>query len=111
MILSGHYKSILPFLSPKTLFLFAALFKKNKIFIKLLIEQQISFIPTNLNKGLFIQDDNFFFIFNSFLSLNLCKYFNYRAKSQIDKNYRRSIDKNILNYILYYINLNLHSKH
>ena len=92
MILSGHYKSILPFLSPKTLFLFAALFKKNKIFIKLLIEQNISFIPNNLNKGLFIQDDNFFFIFNSFLSLNLCKYFNYRAKSQIDKNYRRSVE-------------------
>ena len=92
MILSGHFKSILPFLSSKNLFLFAAMFKKFKIFIKLLIEQNISFIPTNLKKGYFSKDDNFFFIFNSFISLNLCKYFNYRAKSQIDKAYKKSID-------------------
>ena len=91
MILSGHFKSILPFLSPKTLFLFASIFKKNKIFIKLLIEQKISFIPTSIKKGIFINDDNYFFIFNSFLSLNLCKYFNYRAKSQMDKSYAKSI--------------------
>ena len=87
MILSGHFKAILPFLSQKTLFLFAALFKKNKIFINLLIEQKISFIPNNIKKGLFFDDDNYFFIFNSFLSLNLCKYFNYRAKSQMNKHY------------------------
>ena len=92
MILSGHFKAILPFLSQKTLFLFAALFKKNKIFINLLIEQKISFIPNNIKKGLFFDDDNYFFIFNSFLSLNLCKYFNYRAKSQINKHYQRSIE-------------------
>ena len=68
------------------------MFKKNKIFIKLLIDLEISFVPNNLKKGIFIQDDNYFFIFNSFLSLNLCKYFNYRAKSQIDKNYKRSTE-------------------
>ena len=92
MILSGHFKTILPFLSPKSLFLFAAMFKKNKIFIKLLIENKISFIPNYLRKGLFVNDDNFFFIFNSFLSLNLCKYFNYRAKSQMDKAIAKSVD-------------------
>ena len=92
MILSGHFKAILPFLSPKALFLFAAMFKKNKIFISMLIEHNISFMPNNIKKGLFVEDDNYFYIFNSFLSLNLCKYFNYRAKSQIDKYYRRSVD-------------------
>ena len=102
MILSGHFKSILPFLSSKTLFLFASMFKKYKIFIKLLIEQKISFIPTSLKKGLFINDDNFFFIFNSFLSLNLCKYFNYRAKSQMDRPNAINIYNNILLEILEY---------
>ena len=92
MILSGHFKSILPFLSSKNLFIFAAMFKKYKIFIRLLIEQNISFIPNNLKKGYFINDDNFFFIFNSFLSLNLCKYFNYRAKSQIDRANKKSVE-------------------
>ena len=98
MILSGHFKPILPFLSTKNLFLFSAIFKKNKIFIKLLIEENISFIPSELKKGPFVNDDNFFFIFNAFLSLNICKYFNYRAKSQMDR-YNRKND-NAINKII-----------
>jgi hypothetical protein len=85
MILSGHFRVIFPFLSNRNLFLFSALFKKNKIFIKFLIDQKISFIPERLQCGIFTGQDNFYFIFNSFLRLYLCKYFDYRAKAEIDK--------------------------
>ena len=92
MILTGHFKPIFPFLSTKTLSLLSALLKKSKIFNNLLITQNISFMPKNLKKGLFTDDDNFFYIFNSFLSLNLCKYFNYRAKCQLNKNWGKRIE-------------------
>ena len=81
MILCGHFKIILPFLSQETLFLFASIFKKSKIFFKCLNEDKImSFMPYNLEKGIFVNNDNYFFIFSSFLSINICNYFKSRAK-------------------------------
>ena len=95
MILSGHFRVIFPFLSDKNLFLLSAIFKKNKIFVKLLIDQKISFIPDQLQCGIFNNvndnEDNFYFIFNSYLRLNLCKYFDYRAKAELDKSGNRTV--------------------
>ena len=93
MILAGHFRVIFPFLPKKNLFLFSALFKKNKIFLNLLVEQNISFIPEKLEGGFFNNEDNFYFIFNSFLRLYLCKYFDKRAKCELNKT-----QKNIIMY-------------
>jgi len=104
MILSGHFKVIFPFLSKKNLFLFSALFKKNKIFQNLLIEQNFSFSLDNLEGGIFNNEDNFYFIFNSFLRLFLCKYFHYRAKAEITRDYTRhnTLIREIIKYFQEY---------
>ena len=104
MILCGHFKVIFPFLSKKNLFLFSALFKKNKIFQNLLIEEKFSFSLDYLEGGIFNNEDNFYFIFNSFLRLFLCKYFHYRAKAQITKKYDmyNSLIREILKYFKEY---------
>ena len=104
MILSGHFKVIFPFLSKKNLFLFSALFKKNKIFQNLLIEQNFFFSIDNLEGGIFNNEDNFYFIFNSFLRLFLCKYFHYRTKAEITRDYTRhnTLIREIIKYFQEY---------
>ena len=70
----------------------------------MIIEEKFSFSLDYLEGGIFNNEDNFYFIFNSFLRLFLCKYFHYRAKAQITKKYDmyNSLIREILKYFKEY---------
>ena len=59
-------------------------------------------MPDQLEGGIFNNEDNFYFIFNSFLRLYLCKYFDYRAKAELKKGSRITMYNDIIKEIISY---------